>query len=92
MTKSSTPENTAVAAQDRATTARCLDSASNGELMTILRLPESDENTYRLRELGVIEGSQVVVIKSGDPLLILIEGTRLAVDRELARRIEVQSV
>jgi Fe2+ transport system protein FeoA len=53
---------------------------------------ERDENTYRLRELGMIEGSQVVVLKRGDPLLLLVEGTRLAVDRSLAGSIEVRVV
>jgi Fe2+ transport system protein FeoA len=70
--------------------AKRLSDIASGKLLTILRLPESDENTYRLRELGVIEGSQVFVLKNGDPLLLLVKGTRLAVDRELAARIEVR--
>jgi Fe2+ transport system protein FeoA len=39
--------------------------------------------------LGILEGSQVIVLRAGDPLMLLAKDTRIAVDPDTAAGVEV---
>ena len=46
----------------------------------------------RLRELGIVEGAAVMVLKHSDPLLILAQDSRIAIDLRTAAGIEIEPV
>jgi Fe2+ transport system protein FeoA len=60
-------------------------------LCGIVRVVETDdEETARLKMLGVCPGRRVEVIRSGDPLILKIFGTRLGLAGSLASRVRVE--
>jgi ferrous iron transport protein A len=69
-----------------------LDTLPPGGAGTITELDAGDEAVRRLMELGLLPGERVEVIGRaplGDPLAILVRGTRLAVRARDARRIQI---
>ena len=49
-----------------------------------------DEDTQRLKTLGVCVGRRVELVRGGDPLILKIFGSRLGVSAELAARVSVE--
>jgi Fe2+ transport system protein FeoA len=49
-----------------------------------------DEDTQRLKTLGVCIGRRIEVARIGDPLILKIFGSRLGLSAELARRVHVE--
>ena len=49
-----------------------------------------DEETQRLKTLGVCVGRRVELVRVGDPLILKIFGSRLGLSAELARRVQVE--
>jgi Fe2+ transport system protein FeoA len=49
-----------------------------------------DEDTLRLKTLGVCVGRRVELVRAGDPLILKIFGSRLGLSAELARRVQVE--
>jgi len=49
-----------------------------------------DEDTRRLKTLGVCVGRRVEVVRTGNPLILKIFGSRLGISAELAARVEVE--
>lgn len=49
-----------------------------------------DEDTLRLKTLGVCVGRRVELVRDGDPLILKIFGSRLGLSAELARRVHVE--
>ena len=49
-----------------------------------------DEDTQRLKTLGVCVGRRVEVVRSGNPLILKIFGSRLGISGELAARVTVE--
>ena len=49
-----------------------------------------DEETQRLKTLGVCVGRRVEVVRSGNPLILKIFGSRLGLSAELASRVQVE--
>jgi len=49
-----------------------------------------DEDTQRLKTLGVCVGRRVEVARSGNPLILKIFGSRLGISGELAARVQVE--
>lgn len=49
-----------------------------------------DEDTHRLKTLGVCVGRRVELIRSGDPLILKVFGSRLGLSAELAARVQVE--
>jgi Fe2+ transport system protein FeoA len=66
-----------------------LADCCNGEAVTVLSVDPALVMGQRLRELGLIEGSQVVLLKRSDPLLILVKESRIAIDPRIAKGIKV---
>ena len=55
----------------------------------ITEIDSQVSGTLRLRELGVIEGVDLKVIKASNPMLLHVNDSRIALDRELADAITV---
>lgn len=69
-----------------------LDALRPGNAAVIAELDGGDEAIRRLMELGLLPGEPVEMIGRaplGDPLAILVRGTRIAVRARDARRIRV---
>ncbi len=49
-----------------------------------------DEDTKRLKTLGVCVGRRVELVRAGNPLILKIFGSRLGLSAELARRVTVE--
>jgi Fe2+ transport system protein FeoA len=49
-----------------------------------------DEDTQRLKTLGVCLGRRVELVRAGDPLILKIFGSRLGLSAELAARVRVE--
>ena len=49
-----------------------------------------DEDTQRLKALGVCLGRRIELVRAGDPLILKIFGSRLGISAELARRVRVE--
>lgn len=72
-----------------------------GELVRLNELPlrlcgivrsveTDDEETARLKMLGVCPGRRVELVRNGDPLILKIFGTRLGLSGTLAARVRVE--
>ncbi|MBN2081079.1 ferrous iron transport protein A [bacterium] len=62
-----------------------------GQTVYIKGIDPSVSCAPRLRELGLLDGARVVVLKLSDPLLILVDDTRIAMDWHTAAGIEVEA-
>ncbi len=49
-----------------------------------------DEDTKRLKTLGVCVGRRVELVRAGNPLILKIFGSRLGLSAELAMRVTVE--
>lgn len=57
----------------------------------IQEIAADDEDTERLKAMGVCIGRRVEVIQRGDPLILRVLGSRLGISSRLAARVKVQS-
>jgi Fe2+ transport system protein FeoA len=56
----------------------------------VRQVDTDDEDTQRLKALGVCLGRRVELVRVGDPLILKIFGSRLGISAELARRVRVE--
>lgn len=56
----------------------------------VRRVETDDEETLRLKTLGVCVGRRVELVRTGNPLIIKIFGSRLGLSGELATRVHVE--
>jgi len=49
-----------------------------------------DEDTHRLKTLGVCVGRRVELVRAGNPLILKVFGSRLGISAELAARVQVE--
>ena len=61
-----------------------------GRCATVLQVPNGEE-TERLKALGICEGRRVRIVRSGDPLILLVLGSRIGVSARLASRVRVEA-
>ena len=64
-----------------------------GAFGTIEKLPFGRESLTRLRELGLVPGTKIHLVRRaplGDPLEVSVRGSRLAMRRAEAKCIEIQ--
>lgn len=66
-----------------------LSECHSGEIVLITEIDSQISGTLRLRELGVLEGVDLKVIKASNPLLLHVNDSRIALDRELASAITI---
>jgi Fe2+ transport system protein FeoA len=60
-----------------------------GALLRIERMPAEMECAQRLRELGIVEGAEILLLRHSDPLLVIAKESRIAIDLVTAKQIEV---
>ena len=51
----------------------------------------SDSAAKRLKALGVFEGQHIQIARRGDPLIVKAAGSRIAIAKDLAKNIHVES-
>ena len=56
----------------------------------VRQVDTDDEDTQRLKTLGVCLGRRVELVRVGDPLILKIFGSRLGLSAELAARVRVE--
>ena len=56
----------------------------------VRQVETDDEDTQRLKALGVCLGRRVELVRVGDPLILKIFSSRLGLSAELARRVRVE--
>lgn len=61
----------------------------DGELEVVEVLAE-DGSTRRMCELGICTGRRIRVVRSGDPALVAVAGSRFALARDLTSRVFVR--
>jgi Fe2+ transport system protein FeoA len=67
-----------------------LDTLPPRTCAVVREVATDDEDTQRLKTLGVCVGRRVEVARTGDPLILKIFGSRLGVSAELAARVRVE--
>lgn len=68
-----------------------LVAAERGAPLRIAALPTEPALRRRLLELGFCVGTEVTRLNARGPVIVRIRGTRVAMNRDLAARIEVES-
>ena len=63
----------------------------SGGCFEVLRLSPDLTCARRLRELGIFEGASLRLLKRSDPILVLAQDCRIALDLETAGGIEVRA-
>ena len=56
----------------------------------VRRVETDDEDTERLKTLGICLGRRVELVRTGDPLILKVFGSRLGISAELASRVRVE--
>jgi Fe2+ transport system protein FeoA len=56
----------------------------------VRRVSTDDEDTHRLKTLGVCVGRRVELVRAGNPLILKVFGSRLGISAELAARVQVE--
>ena len=56
----------------------------------VTRIDSPDSDSERLKAMGVCIGRKVEVLKSGDPLIIRVLGSRLGLSSRLAKEVHVE--
>lgn len=61
-------------------------------VLEIVGVSGDDDSSHRLSELGFCAGNRALIIKTGDPAIVAIDGTRFALARALQDRIFARPV
>lgn len=70
-----------------------LSSTPIGQPVQLKKINANRRITHRLTELGLTPGVELSIIQdNGGPLLITVRGSRIAIGREMANKIQVISV
>jgi len=67
-----------------------LDELPPHACAVVRSIQTDDEDTQRLKTLGVCMGRRVELVRAGDPLILKVFGSRLGLSAELARRVSVE--
>ena len=66
-----------------------LSDAEAGVVFEVCRIQAGDEDTIRLKRMGICEGRQVQLEQAGDPLILRVVGCRIGLSRRLASQVQV---
>ena len=61
-----------------------LDRLSSRQCAVVRRIETDGDDTQRLKTLGICVGRRIEVIKSGDPMIVRVFGSRLGLSASLA--------
>lgn len=67
-----------------------LDELPPRTCAVVRQVDTDDEDTQRLKTLGVCLGRRVELVRAGNPLILKIFGSRLGLSAELAARVRVE--
>lgn len=67
-----------------------LDELPPKTCAVVREVSTDDEDTRRLKTLGVCVGRRVELVRAGDPLILKVFGSRLGISGELAARVRVE--
>lgn len=67
-----------------------LDTLPPRTCAVVRSIATDDEDTQRLKTLGVCVGRRIEVARNGNPLILKIFGSRLGLSAELAARVQVE--
>jgi Fe2+ transport system protein FeoA len=67
-----------------------LDELPPRTCAVVRQVDTDDEDTNRLKTLGVCVGRRVELVRAGNPLILKIFGSRLGLSAELAARVRVE--
>ncbi len=67
-----------------------LDELPPRTCAVVRQVDTDDEDTQRLKTLGVCVGRRVELVRAGNPLILKIFGSRLGLSAELAARVRVE--
>lgn len=56
----------------------------------VREIATDDEDSHRLKTLGICVGRRVELVRAGDPLIVKVFGSRLGISAELAARVQVE--
>ena len=74
-------------------TNRSLSAVPKGQPVRLAKINAGRRLTHRLRELGLTPGIEFSIIQdNGGPLLISVRGSRIAIGREMANKIQVAAI
>ena len=68
-----------------------LDRLTTRCCATVRAIEADDEDSQRLKTLGLCVGRQVELIKGGNPLIVRVFSSRLGLSAELAARVQVET-
>ncbi|MEQ9461601.1 MAG: FeoA family protein [Phycisphaeraceae bacterium] len=66
-----------------------LDALRRGSCATIRSVQAGPFDSERLKAMGLCSGRRVTVLKPGQPMIVTVMGTRIGLDRNLARFVEL---
>lgn len=67
-----------------------LDALAPRTCAVVRSVAADDDDTQRLKTLGVCVGRRVELVRAGDPLILKIFGSRLGISADLAARVQVE--
>jgi len=67
-----------------------LTNLTIGRMAAIRSVDAPEDDKLRLTSLGICEGRRVEMVKSGDPLIIRVVGTRVGLSSRLAAYVSVE--
>jgi Fe2+ transport system protein FeoA len=67
-----------------------LPTILEGQCGIVTSLDAGDAEVERLKTLGVCVGRKVMLVQSGDPLILKVLGSRIGVSARLAARVKVE--
>ncbi len=67
-----------------------LDALPPRVCAVVRSITTDDEETQRLKTLGVCVGRRVELVRNGNPLVLKVFGSRLGLSAELAQRVHVE--
>jgi Fe2+ transport system protein FeoA len=68
-----------------------LDRLTKRCCATVRAIDTDDEDSQRLKTLGLCVGRQVEVIQTGNPLIVRVFSSRIGLSAELAARLQVET-
>jgi len=66
-----------------------VDRLQPGHCGTVREIRAGDQETFRLKAMGVCRGRRVMMVRSGDPLILRVLGTRVGISARLAGKVYV---
>ena len=67
-----------------------LDQLIAGAIAIVSNIETDDTDAARIKRMGICEGRRIQLVKSGDPMILRVVGTRVGLSARLASGIHVR--